>query len=166
MSPALNGCSAVWCFEWGDAIKISDGIIFDFYAGLYSNLYSQVNCENLITQMCFITSNLLIYIIIKWGSYMYFFRLSSGVSNGYSSGAHGMTASMRSSSAPAFDKQGHTVSLMLWSEPVAHHTLPWGTCYSMFGVVFSFSMEIGQAKWQWHSYGVKPECYICLCFPF
>lgn len=44
---------------------------------------------------------------------MYFFRLSSGVSNGYSSGAHGMTASMRSSSAPSIDKQGHTVSLLV-----------------------------------------------------
>ena len=42
---------------------------------------------------------------------MYLSRLSRGVSNGYSSGAHGMTASMRSSSAPAIDKQGHTVSI-------------------------------------------------------
>ena len=103
---------------------------------------------------------------------MYFFRLSSGVSNGYSSGAHGMTASMRSSSAPSIDKQGHTVSLLvLCSECVTGtvcdkmlHT----TCKPLFPVervtlcmvcvVFSFSRETSPAKW--HSYGVKPECYM------
>ena len=99
---------------------------------------------------------------------MYFFRLSSGVSNGYSSGAHGMTASMRSSSAPSFDKQGHTVSLLVsCSEHVTgtvcdkmfmQTTLLCGMCYSMYGVVFSFSRETSPAKW--HSYGVKPECYM------
>ena len=56
-------------------------------------------CQSITNQMSF----------IWW--YMYLSRLSRGVSNGYSSGARGMTASMRSSSAPAIDKQGHTVSI-------------------------------------------------------
>ena len=34
MSPALNRSSAIRCFELSDAIKIRDGIIFDFYTGL------------------------------------------------------------------------------------------------------------------------------------
>ena len=36
--------------------------------------------------------------------------LSGGISNGYSSEAHSMTASMRSSSAPAINQQAHSVS--------------------------------------------------------
>ena len=32
MSPALNGSSAIWCFERSDAIEIRDGITF--YTGL------------------------------------------------------------------------------------------------------------------------------------
>ena len=38
MSPALNGSSAIQCFERGDAIEICDGITFDFYTGL-SHIY-------------------------------------------------------------------------------------------------------------------------------
>ena len=43
MSPALNGSSAIRCFEGSDAIEMRDGITFDFYTGLphilwYSNL--------------------------------------------------------------------------------------------------------------------------------
>ena len=34
MSPALNGSSAIQRFEGNDAIKIRDGITFDFYTGL------------------------------------------------------------------------------------------------------------------------------------
>ena len=34
MSPALNGSSAVRCFEHSDAIEICNGIILDFYMGL------------------------------------------------------------------------------------------------------------------------------------
>ena len=34
MSPALNGSSAIRRFERSDAIKIRDGITFDFYMGL------------------------------------------------------------------------------------------------------------------------------------
>ena len=34
MSPALNGSSAIRCFERSDAIEIRDGITFDFYTGL------------------------------------------------------------------------------------------------------------------------------------
>ena len=34
MSPALNGSSAMRHFEGSDAIKIRDGIIFDFYTRL------------------------------------------------------------------------------------------------------------------------------------
>ena len=34
MSPALNRSSAIWRFEGSDAIKICDGITFDFYMGL------------------------------------------------------------------------------------------------------------------------------------
>ena len=35
MNPALNGSSAIRCFECSDAIKICDGTILDFYTGLY-----------------------------------------------------------------------------------------------------------------------------------
>ena len=34
MGPALNGSSVIRCFEGTDAIKIRDGITFDFYTGL------------------------------------------------------------------------------------------------------------------------------------
>ena len=34
MSPALNGSSAIRCFEGSDVIEIRDGITFDFYTGL------------------------------------------------------------------------------------------------------------------------------------
>ena len=34
MSPALNGSSAIRHFKGSDAIKIRDGITFDFYTGL------------------------------------------------------------------------------------------------------------------------------------
>ena len=34
MSSALNGSSAIWHFKSSDAIKIRDGITFDFYMGL------------------------------------------------------------------------------------------------------------------------------------
>ena len=34
MSPALDGSSAIRHFELSDALKIHDGIIFDFYTGL------------------------------------------------------------------------------------------------------------------------------------
>ena len=34
MSPALKGSSAIPRFECSDAIKICDGITFDFYMGL------------------------------------------------------------------------------------------------------------------------------------
>ena len=34
MSPTLNGSSAIRCFKHSDAIKIRDGITFDFYTGL------------------------------------------------------------------------------------------------------------------------------------
>ena len=34
MSPALNGSSVIRCFEYRGAIRICDGIIFDFYTGL------------------------------------------------------------------------------------------------------------------------------------
>ena len=34
MSPTLNGSSAIRRFEGSDAIKICDGITFDFYTGL------------------------------------------------------------------------------------------------------------------------------------
>ena len=34
MSPALNRSSAIWHLKHSDAIKIRDGIIFDFYMGL------------------------------------------------------------------------------------------------------------------------------------
>ena len=34
MSPALNGSSAIQCFEGSDTIEIRDGITFDFYMGL------------------------------------------------------------------------------------------------------------------------------------
>ena len=34
MSPALNGNSAIWRFKHSNAIKIRDGITFDFYTGL------------------------------------------------------------------------------------------------------------------------------------
>ena len=34
MSPALNRSSAIWHLKHSDAIKIRDGIIFDFYTGL------------------------------------------------------------------------------------------------------------------------------------
>ena len=35
MSPTLNESWAVWRFERGDAIEIHDGIVFDFYTGLW-----------------------------------------------------------------------------------------------------------------------------------
>ena len=35
MNPALNGSSAIRCFECSDAIEICDGTILDFYTGLY-----------------------------------------------------------------------------------------------------------------------------------
>ena len=34
MSPALNGSSAIQCFEGNDAIEICDGITFDYCTGL------------------------------------------------------------------------------------------------------------------------------------
>ena len=34
MSPALNGSSAIWCFEGSDVIEIRDGITFGFYTAL------------------------------------------------------------------------------------------------------------------------------------
>ena len=34
MSPALSGSSVIWHFEGNDAIKIHDGITFEFYTGL------------------------------------------------------------------------------------------------------------------------------------
>ena len=34
MSPALNGRSAIRCFEGSDVIEIRNGISFDFYTGL------------------------------------------------------------------------------------------------------------------------------------
>ena len=34
MSPTLNGISALESFEHGNAIKIHNGIMFDFYPGL------------------------------------------------------------------------------------------------------------------------------------
>ena len=39
MSPTLNGSSLIRHFECSDAIKIHDGIIFDFYTGL-SHVYN------------------------------------------------------------------------------------------------------------------------------
>ena len=34
MSPALNRSSAIWRFEGNEAIKIRDGITFDFYTSV------------------------------------------------------------------------------------------------------------------------------------
>ena len=34
MSPALNGSSALQCFERSNVVKIRNGIMFDFYPGL------------------------------------------------------------------------------------------------------------------------------------
>ena len=34
MSPALNGSSALECFERSNAIEMRNGIMFDFYPGL------------------------------------------------------------------------------------------------------------------------------------
>ena len=34
MSPALNGSSALQCFECSNAIEIRNGIMFDFYPGM------------------------------------------------------------------------------------------------------------------------------------
>ena len=34
MSPALNGSSAIRCFEHSDVIEIRNGITFDLYTGL------------------------------------------------------------------------------------------------------------------------------------
>ena len=34
MSPALNKSAAIWRFKGSNAIKIYDGITFDFYTGL------------------------------------------------------------------------------------------------------------------------------------
>ena len=39
MSPALNGSSVIRHFEGSDAIKICDGITFDFYTGLPHMVY-------------------------------------------------------------------------------------------------------------------------------
>ena len=40
VSPTLNGSLAIWHFKCSDAIKLHDGIIFDFYMGL---LHMQMN---------------------------------------------------------------------------------------------------------------------------
>ena len=33
-APALNVSLVIWCFKYGEAIEIYNGIIFDFYTGL------------------------------------------------------------------------------------------------------------------------------------
>ena len=48
MSPALKGSSAIRRFECGDAIKIRNGIAFDFYTGLahihtYMYIHTYIN---------------------------------------------------------------------------------------------------------------------------
>ena len=43
MSPALNRSSAIWRFEYSNAIKICSGIIFDFYMGL-SHVCQYLTC--------------------------------------------------------------------------------------------------------------------------
>ena len=44
MSPALNGSTALQHFERGNAVKIRNGIMFDFYPGLPHILYILYTC--------------------------------------------------------------------------------------------------------------------------
>ena len=46
MSPALNGSSAIQRFKHSDAIKIRDGITFDFYTELnfWRQIFHVENC--------------------------------------------------------------------------------------------------------------------------
>ena len=46
--PALNVSAAIWCFKYGEAIEIRDGMIFDFYRRLshISNLTLSVITDN------------------------------------------------------------------------------------------------------------------------
>ena len=77
MSPTLNGSSAIQCFKRSNAIKIRDGITFDFYMRLphillYCVVYvknawhiryicKQIISEMFILRLCFYWHN---YIII------------------------------------------------------------------------------------------------------
>ena len=58
MNPTLNESSAIWCYECSDAIEICDGIIFDFYTGLY---YICTCIDAQSTLSCF-TLNFLSYV--------------------------------------------------------------------------------------------------------
>ena len=97
MSPTLNGSSAIRCFKRSDAIKIRDGITFDFYTGLshidtvltqlilfdlregnragYCTLVlysdSTVACENTATHPCNIQSYRLLTIKYTYIIYVY-----------------------------------------------------------------------------------------------
>ena len=52
MSPALNRSSAIRRFKHSDAIKIRDGITFNFYTGLpHMSFASQLHCSMTGIQM-------------------------------------------------------------------------------------------------------------------
>ena len=53
MSPTLNGSSALEHFKHGNAIKIRNGIMFDFYPGL-PHMYITVSPEKGVYEFIFI----------------------------------------------------------------------------------------------------------------
>ena len=61
MTAALNGSSAIQRFKHSNAIKIHDGITFDFYTGLPHVLYS----TGLPGFLCFVFICLLLYLLLS-----------------------------------------------------------------------------------------------------
>ena len=58
MRHALDGSSAIRCFEGSDAIKIRNGITFDFYTGLPHVLFSKFLVAMIWAQRYFAESKL------------------------------------------------------------------------------------------------------------